>query len=112
MNISHAIRFLRKQKGWTQQQLADFANTSKSNISNLENGNQGYSESILKYLSEALNCPVSSIFLLAESLERQQNNTATNMEDMPIELIFMQLPTPLQQSFKSLMIQTLKQTSL
>lgn len=33
------------------------------------------------------------------------------MEDMPIELIFMQLPTPLQQSFKSLMIQTLKQTS-
>ncbi len=112
MNISHAIRFLRKQKGWTQQQLADFANTSKSNISNLENGNQGYSESILKYLSEALDCPVSSIFLLAESLERQQNNTATNMEDMPIELIFMQLPTPLQQSFKSLMIQTLKQTSL
>jgi putative helix-turn-helix protein len=75
MNISRAIRFLRKQKGWTQQQLADFANTSKSNISNLENGNQGYSEAILKYLADALECCVSSIFLLAEYLERQQNNT-------------------------------------
>nr|WP_314593059.1 helix-turn-helix transcriptional regulator [uncultured Neisseria sp.] len=46
MNISRAIRFLRKQKGWAQQQLADFANTSKSNISNLENGDQGYSEAL------------------------------------------------------------------
>lgn len=75
MNISRAIRFLRKQKGWTQQQFADFANTSKSNISNLENGHQGYSEAILKYLADALGCCVSSIFMLAEYLERQQNNT-------------------------------------
>ena len=62
MNISRAIRFLRKQKGWTQQQLADFANTSKSNISNLENGNQGYSEAILKYLADALGCRVFVYF--------------------------------------------------
>ena len=106
MNISRAIRFLRKQKGWTQQQLADFANTSKSNISNLENGNQGYSEAILKYLADALGCRVSSIFLLAEYLERQQNNTLKDLEEMPVELIFLQLPEPLQQSFKLLMIQT------
>ena len=24
MDISHAVRLLRKKKGWTQQQLADF----------------------------------------------------------------------------------------
>ena len=111
MNISRAIRFLRKQKGWTQQQLADFANTSKSNISNLENGNQGYSEAILKYLADSLGCRVSSIFLLAEYLERQQNNTLKDLEEMPVELIFLQLPEPLQQSFKLLMIQTLEQIS-
>ena len=111
MNISRAIRFLRKQKGWTQQQLADFANTSKSNISNLENGNQGYSEAILKYLADALGCRGSSIFLLAEYLERQQNNTLKDLEEMPVELIFLQLPEPLQQSFKLLMIQTLEQIS-
>jgi putative helix-turn-helix protein len=111
MNISRAIRFLRKQKGWTQQQLADFANTSKSNISNLENGNQGYSEAILKYLADALGCRDSSIFLLAEYLERQQNNTLKDLEEMPVELIFLQLPEPLQQSFKLLMIQTLEQIS-
>ncbi|MDK4627546.1 helix-turn-helix transcriptional regulator, partial [Kingella kingae] len=51
MDISYAIRYLRKKKGWTQQQLADFASTSKGNISNLENGNQGYSTAILQNLA-------------------------------------------------------------
>lgn len=111
MNINRAIRFLRKQRGWTQQQLADFSNTSKSNISNIENGNQGYSEAVLQYLANAFGCPVSSIFLLAEHLERQQNNTSKSLEEMPVELIFLQLPIPLRQSFKSLMIQTLEQLS-
>ena len=111
MNINHAIRFLRKQRGWTQQQLADFSNTSKSNISNIENGNQGYSEAVLQYLANAFGCPVPSIFLLAEHLERQQNNTSKSLEEMPVELIFLQLPISLQQSFKSLMIQTLEQLS-
>lgn len=111
MNISHAIRFLRKQKGWTQQQLADFANTSKGNISNIENSNQGYSEAVVKYLAKAFGCPVSSIFLLAEHLERQQDNTSANLEEMPVELLFLQLPKPLQQSFRTLMIKTLEQLS-
>ena len=73
MNIGHAIRYLRKRKGWTQQQLADFSNTSKSNISNLENGNQGYSPAILQYLAEAFNCTVAQLFLLAESLDDDEN---------------------------------------
>ena len=30
---------------------------------------------------------------------------------MPVELVFLQLPEPLQQSFKLLMIQTLEQIS-
>ena len=50
-------------------------------------------------------------FLLAEYLERQQNNTLKDLEEMPVELIFLQLPEPLQQSFKLLMIQTLEQIS-
>jgi len=109
MDIRHAIRFLRKQKGWTQQQLADFSNTSKSNISNLENGNQGYSPAILQYLAKAFDCPVSQIFLLAESLEKQQNNTELDLQRLPIELLVMQLPKNLQQSFRNLLIDMLQQ---
>ena len=109
MDISHSIRFLRKKKGWTQQQLADFSHTSKSNISNLENGNQGYSPAILQYLAKAFGCPVSHIFLLAENLEKQQHTTAMDWQKLPIELLILQLPDNLQQSFKDLIIKTLEQ---
>lgn len=98
MNIRHAIRYLRKKKGWTQQQLADFAHTSKSNISNLENGNQGYSPAILQYLSQAFGCSVSQIFLLAESFEKNNEK-----DDIPIEILYMQLPENMKQHFKNLM---------
>lgn len=109
MDISQSIRFLRKQKGWTQQQLADFSNTSKSNISNLENGNQGYSPALLQYLAKAFGCSVSQIFLLAEELHRQSDKTCISFEEMPIELIALQLPEELQRAFKSLMIEMLRQ---
>ncbi|QEY24447.1 helix-turn-helix domain-containing protein [Neisseria animalis] len=108
MDISQAIRFLRKKKGWTQQQLADFSHTSKSNISNLENGNQGYSPAILQYLSEAFECPVSQIFRLAEELEKQQHNTHFTPEDLPIELLMLQLPPSTQAVIKTLVLEYIK----
>ena len=101
MNIGHAIRYLRKRKGWTQQQLADFSNTSKSNISNLENGNQGYSPAILQYLAEAFNCTVAQLFLLAESLDDDEN-IAENWDQMPIDALFIQLPKDIQDNLKQL----------
>lgn len=104
IDISHAVRLLRKKKGWTQQQLADFSNTSKSNISNLENGNQGYSPAMLQYLAQAFGCSVSQIFLLAEQLEKQDEAIEkVNWQDMPIELLFMQLPESLQQKFRQVL---------
>lgn len=107
MNISHAVKFLRKQKGWTQQQLADFANTSKSNISNLENGNQGYSESILQYLAKAFACPVSHIFILAECLEKQDDKENAVLDEIPLEVLVLQLPPALREPLKKLVIETL-----
>jgi putative helix-turn-helix protein len=107
MNISHAIRFLRKQKGWTQQQLADFSNTSKSNISNLENGNQGYSESILQYLASAFNCPVSHIFILAELIEKQNDKKDLDWDAIPLDVLVLQLPAALQESLKGLVVEML-----
>lgn len=110
MNISYAIRFLRKKKGWTQQQLADFSNTSESNISNLENGNQGYSPAMLQYLAQAFGCPVSQIFLLAEELAGQNNPSSPDWQKMPAGLLFMQLPENMQQLFKKLFIEIITQS--
>ena len=103
MKIHHAIRFLRKQKGWTQQQLADFANTSKGNISNLENGNQGYSPAILDYLAKAFQCRVSDLFLLAENLDQDGALRKDNV--VSIEVLFTQLPLEIQEHLKQLMLQ-------
>jgi len=107
MNISHAIRYLRKQKGWTQQQLADFAHTSKSNISNLENGNQGYSPALLQYLAQAFNCSVSQIFLLAEYLAEGQ--IQPDWHSMPIDALFIQLPLDTQNHLRQLIRSMIEQ---
>ena len=89
MNIGHAIRLLRKQKGYTQEQLADFAYTTKSTISNLESGHQGYSTGLLKHLAQALNCPISKIFLVAEVLA--ENPEQPPVEKLPIDVLFEEL---------------------
>ncbi|MPW42974.1 helix-turn-helix domain-containing protein [Acinetobacter guerrae] len=101
MDIGHAIRYLRKRQGWTQQQLADFSHTSKSNISNLENGNQGYSPAILQYLATAFGCSVAQIFLLAEYLDENDELTR-DWQHMPIDALFIQLSPDLQNQLKQL----------
>jgi transcriptional regulator with XRE-family HTH domain len=96
MDIRHAVRYLRKQKGWTQAELAEHAHTTNGNISNLENGQQGYSPSLLTYLAQAFGCSVSQIFLLAERLD-------LGSEPMSIELLLVQLPLDVQQSVRNLL---------
>lgn len=105
MDIGKAIRYLRKQKGWTQRELADLTFTSIGNISNLENGNQRYSATVLDYVSQAFGCPISQIFLLAEHLSRVD---VDGNEPMPIELLFMQLESEDQKSVRHLVEQLVK----
>ncbi|MCH4247503.1 helix-turn-helix domain-containing protein [Acinetobacter populi] len=107
MNIGQAVRYLRKKKGWTQQQLADYSNTSKSNISNLENGNQGYSPAILEYLARAFHCSVAQLFLLAEYLD-EEGKVTKDWQHMPIDTLFMQLPKDVQDNLRQLIHLLLK----
>jgi len=110
MNIGHAIRYLRKRKGWTQQQLADFSNTSKSNISNLENCNQGYSPAILQYLAKAFNYTVAQLFLLAESFDDDES-IAENWDQIPIDGLFIPLPKDIQDNLKQFIHSLIKNKS-
>lgn len=52
----HFIKEWRKQRGMTQQQLADLVGVVVSSISQLETGKQGYSQSMLENLAKALGC--------------------------------------------------------
>lgn len=99
--MDHYLAVQHQLLGWTQQQLADFSHTSKSNISNLENGNQGYSPAILEYLAKAFNCSVSQIFLLAENMDNE-GNLLKDWQHMPIDVLFIQLPQEVQCQLKHL----------
>lgn len=52
----HFIREWRKFRHLTQQKLADRIGSSVSTISQLENGQQGYSQALLEELASALSC--------------------------------------------------------
>lgn len=111
MKIGKSIRFLRKQKGWTQNHLAELTFTSKANISNLENGNQGYSPALLESLSQAFDCPVSHIFILAEQLANTENISEAPIESLPIEVLFLQLSPEVKTSMKKLLIDIINSRS-
>lgn len=107
MNIGPAIRYLRKQKGWTQSDLAEYAFTSKSNISSIENKNHGYSAALLSYLAAAFGCKVSYIFALAEQLSAEMNELS-HSNDFSVDVLFSRLSEGVQTQLKGLMLELVK----
>lgn len=78
MNIGAAIKKLRLEKRLTQEELAERANTSKPNISNLERNAQGFSPVILTSLAKALGVKVSVLFQLAEQIGEEDEKSRTD----------------------------------
>ena len=107
MDVGYAIRFLRKQKGYTQAQLADFAYTTKSTISNLENGSQGYSPALLNNLAKALECSVSQIFIIAENSDKSK----IMVDDLPIDVLYALLNKDMQRIVLQLVRQMVKDSN-
>ncbi len=61
-NLGLALFFFRRQRGLTQQQVADTIDVSYETISRIENANTGISFDMLLALSRALDTPLSEIF--------------------------------------------------
>lgn len=59
----HFIRAWRKYRGLTQEQLAERVDLSTSSISQLETGEQGYSQGTLEALADALNCEPGDLLI-------------------------------------------------
>jgi transcriptional regulator with XRE-family HTH domain len=66
----HFIREWRQFRGYTQERLANLVDMSVSSISQLERGQQGYTEESLAKLAEALGCEP------ADLLSRDPNKPA------------------------------------
>lgn len=70
---------LRKKAGLTLQQLADLLHTSKSQVSNLENGHRKLAPEWLERLSKVLNCTK------AELLGEAPTDQLTDREKMLLD---------------------------
>lgn len=78
MAIGTTIRILRKERGYTLNQFATLIGSDVGNLSRLERGVQGFTESTVAKIADALNVPVAALFVegvkeaekLAEMLSR------------------------------------------
>lgn len=59
----HYIKAWRKHRRLTQEQLAGRVDMSPASISQLENGHQGYTQSTLEALADALNCQPGDLLI-------------------------------------------------
>lgn len=57
------FREWRKHRGYTQEQLAEMIGTVTSTISQLETGKQGFTDSTLVALADALNCSPGDLLM-------------------------------------------------
>lgn len=55
--VANIVESLRKKSGYTQEQLAGFAKTSRSQIAQLEAGKRGVTLASLFWLAESFNIP-------------------------------------------------------
>ena len=62
------IRYLRKEKGWSQEDLTLEANVNKNYICDLENGRRNPSLDILERIASALQITLSELFKGIESI--------------------------------------------
>lgn len=62
------IKFLRSERGWSQEDLALEANINKNYICDLENGRRNPSLEILERIAIAFNISLSELFKGIESI--------------------------------------------
>ena len=62
------IKFLRKERHWSQEDLALEANVNKNYLSDLENGRRNPSFEILERIATALKISLSDLFKGIESI--------------------------------------------
>lgn len=68
VQLGMRIRYLRKEKGWSQEDLALEADVNKNYICDLENGRRNPSLEILEKIAVALQITLSELFKGIETI--------------------------------------------
>ena len=72
MSIGNAIRQQRKSLKVTLQALAAQVNADAGNLSRIERGVLGVSESVLRKIADALNCTPAYLYTLSDAPKAQE----------------------------------------
>jgi transcriptional regulator with XRE-family HTH domain len=75
--IGEALRAIRSRKGVKQEELARRTGLTVNFLSLLENGKKGVSHRVVERIAEALDVPVSFLYLLAD---RSDNPLVTDLK--------------------------------
>ncbi|MCY8401484.1 helix-turn-helix domain-containing protein [Bacillus licheniformis] len=97
MSVGQRLKYWRKQKGYTQAQLAEKANMSRSYVADVERDRYNPSVETLSSIAKALNIPVSNLLednqrLVSESPEeyrtskKDEKDIAKRMEQIKKDL--------------------------
>lgn len=82
--IGAAIRSRRKEKGWTQAQLAEAVGVEKESVSRFENGAISPSVGRLLQLADALSSPISAFLCpIPDEIDAQAAALATLIHKLP-----------------------------
>lgn len=90
MNLGHAIKLCRTQKGLTQSELAKLADISVSYLSLLESNKRDPNFSTVRKISSAINIPFSVLVFLAadrSELATLEKELVEKMSYTALELI-------------------------
>ena len=91
--VGHRIQSLRLERGWTQEQLAEYADLHVSYISTLEKGKKNPSIEVISRLSSAFQLTLSEILSAAPSVRRgirkrvEQEEVETLLKDFSNKLL-------------------------
>ncbi len=76
--VGHRIQSLRKQRGWTQEILAEYAELHVSYIATLEKGKKNPSIEVLKRISDAFELSLPEFF--EDTSSPAQNGSASRQQ--------------------------------
>ena len=74
-----AVRQLREQQGWSQEQLAEHSDLNRSYVGEVERGSVIPSIVTAHKLAQALSLPASGLLAHSEALERQRTAIAIDL---------------------------------
>ena len=97
MDFGYAIRALREERGWVQEELAFRCNTTSATISRIEQGRAQPSFSMLQALAQGFGLSVSELIAVSEDAKLPQLSPTEDPLDNEATQLFKTL-SPIQKA--------------